>query len=88
MMNHRKDNVRKCSCGPKCDSWKRRLSVGGVTLLRAAAKNHERVTVVCDPGDYEALLREMRESEARDTTAATRKSLALKVRAAGGGGAP
>ena len=26
--------------------------VGGVTLLRAAAKNHARVTVVCDPTDY------------------------------------
>ena len=27
--------------------------VGGVTLLRAAAKNHSRVTVVCDPADYD-----------------------------------
>ena len=26
---------------------------GGVTLLRAAAKNHARVTVVCDPADYD-----------------------------------
>ena len=26
---------------------------GGVTLLRAAAKNHCRVTVVCDPADYD-----------------------------------
>ena len=26
---------------------------GGVTLLRAAAKNHARVTVVCDPSDYD-----------------------------------
>ena len=25
---------------------------GGVTLLRAAAKNHARVTVICDPVDY------------------------------------
>lgn len=25
---------------------------GGVTLLRAAAKNHARVTVICDPDDY------------------------------------
>jgi AICAR transformylase/IMP cyclohydrolase PurH len=29
------------------------LTSGGVTLLRAAAKNHGRVTVVCDPADYE-----------------------------------
>ena len=27
-------------------------SPGGVTLLRAAAKNNARVTVLCDPGDY------------------------------------
>ena len=28
------------------------IDIGGVALLRAAAKNHESVTVVCDPGDY------------------------------------
>eukprot|EP00834_Sanchytrium_tribonematis_P000243 NODE_5_length_72347_cov_1.339331.p11 type:complete len:587 gc:universal NODE_5_length_72347_cov_1.339331:22600-20840(-) len=28
------------------------IDIGGVTLLRAAAKNHERVTVICDPKDY------------------------------------
>lgn len=28
------------------------IDIGGVTLLRAAAKNFERVTVVVDPGDY------------------------------------
>ncbi len=28
------------------------IDIGGVTLIRAAAKNHERVTLVCDPADY------------------------------------
>src|SRR6202142_1900350 len=28
------------------------IDIGGVTLMRAAAKNHERVTLVCDPADY------------------------------------
>ena len=28
------------------------IDIGGPTMLRAAAKNHERVTVVCDPDDY------------------------------------
>uniref|UniRef100_A0A914R9Y6 Bifunctional purine biosynthesis protein ATIC n=1 Tax=Parascaris equorum TaxID=6256 RepID=A0A914R9Y6_PAREQ len=28
------------------------IDIGGVTLLRAAAKNFQRVTVVCDPDDY------------------------------------
>ena len=28
------------------------VNAGGVTLLRAAAKNHERVSVLPDPKDY------------------------------------
>ena len=28
------------------------IDIGGVTLLRAAAKNHARVTVLSDPSDY------------------------------------
>jgi phosphoribosylaminoimidazolecarboxamide formyltransferase/IMP cyclohydrolase len=36
------------------------IDIGGVTLIRAAAKNHERVTLVCEPVDYEAVLTEMK----------------------------
>ena len=32
------------------------IDVGGPTLLRAAAKNFERVTVLCDPADYKTIL--------------------------------
>jgi phosphoribosylaminoimidazolecarboxamide formyltransferase/IMP cyclohydrolase len=39
------------------------IDIGGVTLLRAAAKNFESVTVVCDPADYAEVLRE---AEAKD----------------------
>ena len=35
------------------------IDIGGVTLLRAAAKNFESVTVVCDPADYAAVLRQI-----------------------------
>jgi phosphoribosylaminoimidazolecarboxamide formyltransferase/IMP cyclohydrolase len=28
------------------------IGIGGVTLLRAAAKNHQRVSVISDPADY------------------------------------
>jgi phosphoribosylaminoimidazolecarboxamide formyltransferase / IMP cyclohydrolase len=35
------------------------IDIGGVTLIRAAAKNHERVTLVCDPEDYSAVLHEL-----------------------------
>ncbi len=31
------------------------IDIGGVTLLRAAAKNFSRVTVICDPQDYELI---------------------------------
>ena len=36
------------------------IDIGGVTLIRAAAKNHERVTLVCDPADYGSILDEIR----------------------------
>lgn len=52
---------------------------GGVALLRAAAKNHARVTVVCDPADYLAVAKEMETSRDRDTSMETRRHLALKV---------
>ncbi len=32
------------------------IDIGGVALLRAAAKNYQRVTVLCDPADYDAAL--------------------------------
>ena len=32
------------------------IDIGGVALIRAAAKNHERVTLVCDPVDYASVL--------------------------------
>lgn len=32
------------------------IDIGGPTMLRAAAKNYERVTAVCDPADYPQLM--------------------------------
>ncbi|KAF5897557.1 bifunctional purine biosynthesis protein PURH, partial [Clarias magur] len=55
------------------------IDIGGVTLLRAAAKNHARVTVVCDPADYEQVAKEMEASSAKDTSGETRQTLALKA---------
>jgi phosphoribosylaminoimidazolecarboxamide formyltransferase/IMP cyclohydrolase len=51
------------------------IDIGGVALIRAAAKNHERVSVICDPGDYAAVLAEL---QAGGTTAKTRQRLAVK----------
>ncbi len=51
------------------------IDIGGVTLIRAAAKNHQRVTLVCDPADYTAVLAELR---AGGVTDETRRRLAVK----------
>ena len=53
------------------------IDIGGVTLLRAAAKNFARVTVVCDPADYGMVLKELREIGA--VSLETRQRLALKA---------
>jgi phosphoribosylaminoimidazolecarboxamide formyltransferase/IMP cyclohydrolase len=53
------------------------IDIGGVTLLRAAAKNFARVTVVCDPADYDQILAELRDNGVTSDT--TRQSLALKA---------
>lgn len=51
------------------------IDIGGVTLIRAAAKNHERVTLLCDPADYDSVLSEM---QAGGISATTRAKLAIK----------
>ena len=53
------------------------IDIGGVTLLRAAAKNHIRVTIICDPADYEGIVAEIRGQG--DTSLPTRQKLALKA---------
>ncbi|KAJ2009408.1 bifunctional phosphoribosylaminoimidazolecarboxamide formyltransferase/IMP cyclohydrolase [Coemansia thaxteri] len=53
------------------------IDIGGVTLLRAAAKNHARVAIVCDPADYPRVLAEIRDQGA--VAPATRQELALKA---------
>jgi phosphoribosylaminoimidazolecarboxamide formyltransferase/IMP cyclohydrolase len=51
------------------------IDIGGVTLIRAAAKNHERVTLVCDPADYNSVLQELQSGGVSEQT---RKKLAVK----------
>jgi phosphoribosylaminoimidazolecarboxamide formyltransferase/IMP cyclohydrolase len=51
------------------------IDIGGVTLIRAAAKNHERVALICDPLDYADVLAELRAGEVREET---RRRLAVK----------
>lgn len=53
------------------------IDIGGVALLRAAAKNAEWVTVLSDPSDYQVVIEETEMNG--DTTRATRARLALKA---------
>lgn len=39
------------------------IDIGGVTLIRAAAKNHARVTLACDPADYDSVLNALQNGE-------------------------
>lgn len=58
-----------------------KVDIGGVSLLRAAAKNHESVTVLCDPADYESYLKTcvVPGSANAETQRAFRIRLALKA---------
>ena len=54
------------------------IDIGGPALIRAAAKNHESVTVVVDPADYARVLAEM-ETNGGATTLPLRKALAARA---------
>lgn len=52
------------------------IDIGGVTLIRAAAKNHGRVTILSDPADYAEFLEEL---EVGEVTEKSRQLYALKA---------
>lgn len=52
------------------------IDIGGVTLLRAAAKNHNRVTILSDPKDYAVFLQELKGGKITDDF---KKQMALKA---------
>lgn len=54
------------------------IDIGGPTLVRSAAKNHEYVTVLVDPADYDTVLAEI-ENHGGQTTSETRRRLARKA---------
>src|ERR1700733_11215695 len=51
------------------------IDIGGPAMIRAAAKNHDYVTVVTDSAQYDAVLAELKENKGA-TTPAFRKQLA------------
>ena len=55
------------------------IDIGGPSMLRSAAKNHESVSVVCDPADYPAVLAAMDAGAPASALAELRRKLAVKV---------
>ncbi len=53
------------------------IDIGGPTMLRSAAKNHEFVTVVVDAADYAGIVEEMKGNG--ETSLETKRRLAAKV---------
>src|SRR5512140_1384594 len=53
------------------------IDIGGPSMLRSAAKNHDSVTVVVDPADYEEVSAQIRATG--ETTLELRRKLAAKV---------
>ncbi len=53
------------------------IDIGGPTMIRSAAKNHEYVTVLVDPADYSAVLTELKENG--EVSKGLKQKLAAKV---------
>src|SRR3954447_5463781 len=53
------------------------IDIGGPSMLRSAAKNHDSVTVIVDPADYTEVGKQI--SDSGETTLALRRKLAAKV---------
>src|SRR5690348_14667211 len=53
------------------------IDIGGPSMLRSAAKNHDSVTVIVDPADYAEVAKQIAESG--QTTLELRRKLAAKV---------
>ncbi|MEA3453359.1 MAG: bifunctional phosphoribosylaminoimidazolecarboxamide formyltransferase/IMP cyclohydrolase [Candidatus Caldatribacteriota bacterium] len=54
------------------------IDIGGPSLLRAAAKNYQDVTVVIDPGSYPVIINELKENDG-EISLKTKKKLAVEV---------
>lgn len=53
------------------------IDIGGPSMLRSASKNYKFIPVLCDPSDYDGVLKELRENG--ETCPVTREYLAAKV---------
>ena len=54
------------------------IDIGGPTMVRAAAKNHEHMVIITDPNDYDELITELTNNN-NSTSLEFRKRMALKA---------
>ena len=59
--------------GADFDECVENIDIGGPALIRAAAKNHDFVTVVTDPSDYDAVMADMAENNGATSTKLRRR---------------
>jgi phosphoribosylaminoimidazolecarboxamide formyltransferase/IMP cyclohydrolase len=64
--------------GAAFDEIVENIDIGGPSMVRAAAKNHDHVGVVVDPEDYDRILAELKENDC-SLSAATRFRLFCKA---------
>ena len=55
------------------------IDIGGPSMLRSAAKNHESVTVITDPADYAAVAGRSKPKVTRRSTCGARWSLGVRA---------
>ena len=64
--------------GAKYEDCVENIDIGGPAMIRAAAKNHDDVTVVVEPADYARVLADL-DAQGGATTRALRRALAQKA---------
>ena len=67
--------VQTVAAGADYETCVENIDIGGPAMIRSAAKNHEFVSIITDPADYEAVLKDM-DTHDGATTYALRKRLA------------
>ncbi|MFH1806671.1 MAG: bifunctional phosphoribosylaminoimidazolecarboxamide formyltransferase/IMP cyclohydrolase [Pseudomonadota bacterium] len=64
--------------GADFDTCIENIDIGGPGMIRSAAKNHESVTVIVDPADYDRVIAEMQANDGA-TSLETRRTLAARA---------
>lgn len=70
--------IETVASGAGYDTCVENIDIGGPAMIRAAAKNHEFVTIITDPQDYEAVLDDMK-AHSGSTTYKLRQKLAANA---------